>query len=69
MYYMIINSLLLILIFIVISSVNAEYVIETKLGKVSGLEVNSILKNKKFYSFLSIPYAVPPVGELRFMVR
>lgn len=46
-----------------------DVIVETKSGKVAGVEVDSILKDEKYYSFLSIPYAEPPVGSLRFMVR
>lgn len=39
----------------------------TEQGNVlGGVRVNR--KGGKFYSFTSIPYAKPPVGDLRFMV-
>ncbi|XP_013162744.1 PREDICTED: esterase E4-like [Papilio xuthus] len=44
----------------------ADVIVETKLGKVAGKRVESVLPNEKYYSFLGIPYAEPPVGELRF---
>ncbi|XP_069948909.1 carboxylic ester hydrolase isoform X3 [Cherax quadricarinatus] len=40
-------------------------VVKTINGKVSGVKEQSI-GGKTFYSFHSIPYAQPPVGELRF---
>lgn len=54
--------------FCIIYLVKGNVIVETKSGKVAGVEVSSILKNEKFYSFFSIPYAEPPVGNLRFMV-
>ncbi|XP_068620372.1 juvenile hormone esterase-like [Battus philenor] len=44
---------------------SADVIVETKNGKVAGIEVNSIIPNEKYYSFLGIPYAQPPIGELR----
>lgn len=42
-------------------------VVETRAGKVRGSTVQSIL-GKVYYAFKGIPYARPPVGELRFQV-
>ncbi|CAG9795648.1 unnamed protein product [Diatraea saccharalis] len=47
--------------------VHGELIVETSTGKVRGVEVSSIIKNEKFYSFFSIPYAEPPTGANRFM--
>lgn len=54
-----------------ISSIAAdEYkVIETINGQVRGVQKTTLLKNIKYYSFKGIPYAKPPVGELRFKVN
>ncbi|XP_054283348.1 uncharacterized protein LOC129000409 [Macrosteles quadrilineatus] len=41
-------------------------VIETKLGSLRGKVCKTGLSNKKYYSFLGIPYGQPPVGALRF---
>ena len=60
--YLVIFGLFLIKI------INADVIVDTSLGKVAGVEVKSILKDEKFYSFMGIPYAKPPVGELRFLV-
>ncbi|XP_059059024.1 esterase E4-like [Achroia grisella] len=46
---------------------NGDVIVETSTGRVSGIQVKSILENEKYYSFMGIPYAEPPVGELRFM--
>lgn len=43
---------------------DAPILLRTKLGIVEG--VRSIKFNKHLYTFLSVPYAKPPVGELRF---
>lgn len=58
------------IIFYINTILNAEeIVVNTNTGKVSGKEVSSIVENLKYYSFLGIPYAKPPINELRFMVR
>lgn len=43
---------------------DSPILLRTKLGIVEG--VRSIKFNKHLYTFLSVPYAKPPVGELRF---
>ncbi|KAJ8717744.1 hypothetical protein PYW07_005674 [Mythimna separata] len=50
-----------------IKIINADIIVETSLGKIAGVEVKSILKDEKYYSFMGIPYAKPPVGDLRFL--
>lgn len=42
--------------------------VTTRLGKIRGEYVRTYT-NDFFYRFRSIPYAEPPVGELRFAVR
>lgn len=42
--------------------------VETDCGKVQGIKKISCL-GTPFNAFLGIPYARPPVGELRFKVR
>jgi hypothetical protein len=42
-------------------------VVTTKTGQVHGI-VSVSRGGRKFYEFLGIPYALPPVGELRFEV-
>lgn len=41
-------------------------IIRTKSGKVCGIACQSNYSKKEYYSFLGIPYAIPPVGILRF---
>ncbi|XP_065225805.1 esterase FE4-like [Planococcus citri] len=42
-------------------------IVPTELGKVHGFLKTSVGSGRKFFSFLGIPYAKPPVGELRFL--
>jgi len=42
-------------------------VIDTKLGQIRGLTSLS-RGGREFYEFLGVPYAQPPVGQLRFEV-
>ena len=42
--------------------------LHTKQGSLKGL-VSQSRNGRDFYSFYSIPYAEPPLGELRFKVR
>ncbi|XP_067679636.1 neuroligin-4, Y-linked-like [Haliotis asinina] len=51
---------------IVITSQAEEFVVrDTHYGRVRGI-VNTVLGSKKIERYLGIPYAAPPVGELRF---
>lgn len=53
------------------ASINMEngeqVIISTNQGKVRGLVQNDFFGNK-YYSFRGIPYAKPPINELRFQV-
>lgn len=44
-----------------------ETVVETRAGKLRGLIDKTVLGDD-FYAFKGIPYAKPPVGQLRFQV-
>ena len=47
----------------------SEFVIaETEYGKVKGIKKLSEL-NESYLSFTGIPYATPPIGNLRFKVK
>lgn len=54
-----------------IESFTCEENVEVKIkqGLVSGKLEKTFLTGKPYYSFKGIPYAEPPVGELRFKVR
>lgn len=43
-------------------------IIETSNGAIRGQRFTTLFHNKTYYSFKGIPYAKPPVGELRFKV-
>lgn len=51
-----------------LGSAHDDPIVETKLGKVRGLALHSVVGDD-FLAFKGIPYAKPPVGELRFKVR
>ncbi len=44
--------------------VKKDTLIETKLGKVVGVTVNRL--GKEVNCYFGVPYAEPPIGELRF---
>nr|QBQ34536.1 esterase EST-5 [Diaphorina citri] len=43
-----------------------EIIINTELGQIKGVQRSNALTNAALYSFQGIPYAAPPVGDLRF---
>lgn len=45
-----------------------DLILETKQGKVQGRAFESVLTKTEYYGFLGIPYAKPPLGDLRFRV-
>ena len=46
----------------------SSLIVEVSQGKLQGKESKSILNGNTYYSFLGIPYAKPPIGDLRFKV-
>lgn len=42
--------------------------VKTEFGKVRGIEMVSAL-DQRFIAFLGIPYATPPLGDLRFKAK
>jgi len=49
-------------------SQDADVTVTLEQGAVKGLLIESI-RDRQLLAFLGIPYAKPPVGELRFKVR
>ena len=45
-----------------------EQIVSTKDGLVRGLKETTIVESREFYSFKGIPFAKPPIGNLRFKV-
>lgn len=43
-------------------------IIEVKQGQLEGTTRKSISTGKDYFCYLGIPYAKPPIGELRFQV-
>lgn len=42
--------------------------VDTDNGKVRGIKSTSLLKGDPYYAFKGVPYAKPPLGDLRFKV-
>lgn len=42
--------------------------VTTKNGKIRGIQRVSQYSKKEYCSFLGVPYAQPPIGDLRFKV-
>lgn len=43
-------------------------VVDTTHGPIVGKILRTLIKNEEYFGYMGIPYAAPPVGELRFMV-
>ena len=46
-----------------------DVVVHTNNGPVHGLPLNTLFENKPYIAFRGIPYAEPPLGDLRFKVN
>lgn len=46
----------------------AEKIVQTANGVIRGIRLTSERKNVDFHAFRGIPYAKPPLGDLRFKV-
>ncbi|XP_031635056.1 venom carboxylesterase-6-like isoform X2 [Contarinia nasturtii] len=62
------HNLFLCLLLIVLINCNCSIIIKTKSGLVSGIWQKTYKSNKLYTSFKGIPYAEPPVGDLRYKV-
>lgn len=51
------------------NTTNATYkIVNTKNGAIRGLKMKTFYNNISYISFRGIPFAKPPIGELRFKV-
>lgn len=48
--------------------IEAGITITARCGRIRGIVSTSEYSGKTYYSFLGIPYAIPPLGHLRFEV-
>lgn len=64
------RSTLLVIVLTIVSYVRSENqpTVETSLGELKGYYMQT-RGGRQVAAFTAIPYAVPPVGELRFKVR
>lgn len=63
-------SIVELILFISVNVVSSATVrVKTDNGDVEGTVAKSLFAKRNFYSFKGIPYAKPPVGELRFKVN
>lgn len=44
-------------------------IIDTTNGKIEGKILTTLFEKREYYGFMGIPYAVPPLKELRFTVK
>lgn len=60
--------LLTLITFLNFVNCNEHKIVTTKNGDIRGVRKSTLLENVDYYSFKGIPYAEPPIGELRFKV-
>lgn len=54
---------------LVVATVNCNnLIVKTDSGQVRGVALRTLLKNEEYIAYRGIPYAEPPVGNLRFKV-
>lgn len=46
-----------------------EPVVETSHGKIKGKLLKTLIEDVEYFGFMGIPYAAPPVKNLRFLVN
>lgn len=60
-------SLFLFCKLLIVTTVNCDnLIVTTNSGRVQGVTLRTLLKNKEYIAYRGIPYAHPPVGDLRF---
>lgn len=52
----------------VFSQSNEYKIIETEYGPIRGIKDTTVFDEKPFYAYRGIPYAQPPIGNLRYQV-
>lgn len=71
------SLVLLLTVLCFLSTVKADSVdndkeyctVETEYGRTRGKQNRTLFENKLFYSFRGIPFAKPPINNLRFKVK
>lgn len=64
------SAILLLFVVLIVGIIAERYkVVDTSSGQVRGLRKYTLLEHVPFYSFKGVPYAKPPLGELRFKVN
>lgn len=63
-----INGLIYFQIILLVPNSRNKMKIDIEQGTLEGLECNTKLSNKPYFRFLGIPYAKPPINDLRFKV-
>lgn len=71
------SGIILCILFVFVSNAASENVkinnefctIQIESGRVRGKQNQTLLENKLFYSFRGIPFAKPPINDLRFKVK
>lgn len=51
------------------NALNEYKVINTEYGSIRGKRVLTLFDEKPYYSYRGVPYARPPINELRFKVK
>ncbi|XP_069678276.1 juvenile hormone esterase-like [Periplaneta americana] len=60
------STVIFLILFGLSSSSDSDLIVETLYGPVRGTILTSARSNRPFFGFMGIPYAKPPVGDLRF---
>jgi hypothetical protein len=46
----------------------SDPIVQIQEGSIRGTTLTSVRSNRTFFAFMGIPYAKPPIGDLRFKV-
>ena len=59
-----------ILLLLIISGLasSSDVIVRVEQGLIKGIAVQAVRSNQTYFGFMGIPYAKPPVGNLRFKV-